>query len=362
MLRHMQKDAATNGQTHARKGEFHKVGENLYRYSSNDRYYAVFRVNGKLIWKSLKTSDRELAKRKLKEEQEKQGRVDPEATKLTLSELLDLYEKSLEQFDDKTQATRTCILNIFKRTWEQSLEVPVQNITAAQLELWLAKHKARMKKVSFNEYIRFTRHLFAIALKARALGESPAAGFKLLRPEQPIRQTPDWKQFQAIVKDIRAQQFNAEAQDSADLVEFMGQAGVGTAECAGLMGEHIDFEAKRITLYRSKTDTGYTIPIFPQVLPLLKRLRDRGQMEQGQRVFRVRDPKKALGASCKRLKLPHFSPRSLRRCFITRAIEKGVDFKTIAGWQGHRDGGVLIAKTYSHLRNEHSNNMAKKLS
>ena len=136
------------------KGEFRKVGENLYRYSSNDRYYGVFRVNGKLIWKSLKTSDRDLAKRKLKEEKEKQGRVDPEATKLTLSELLDLYKKSLEQFDDKIEATCTSILSIFKRTWEQSLDVPVQNISAAQLELWLAKHKARMKKVSFNEYMR----------------------------------------------------------------------------------------------------------------------------------------------------------------------------------------------------------------
>jgi site-specific recombinase XerC len=105
-----------------------------------------------------------------------------------------------------------------------------------------------MRKVSFNEYIRFTRQLFAIALKARALSESPAAGFKLLRPEQPIRQTPDWEQFEAIVKDIRAQQFSADAQDSADLVEFMGQAGVGTAECAGLLGAHIDFDGKRITL------------------------------------------------------------------------------------------------------------------
>jgi hypothetical protein len=38
----------------------------------------------------------------------------------------------------------------------------------------------------------------------------------------------------------------------------------------------------------------------------------------------VRDPKKALDAACKRLKFPHFSPRSLRRCFITRASEKGV--------------------------------------
>ena len=77
------------------RNEFRKVGENLYRYSSNDRYYGVFRVNGKLIWKSLKTSDRELAKRKLKEAKEKQGKVDPSATKLTLSELLDLYGKSL---------------------------------------------------------------------------------------------------------------------------------------------------------------------------------------------------------------------------------------------------------------------------
>jgi len=30
-----------------------------------------------------------------------------------------------------------------------------------------------------------------------------------------------------------------------------------------------------------------------------------------------------------------------------------VDFKAIAGWLGHKDGGVLAAKTYGHLRNEH---------
>jgi hypothetical protein len=39
----------------------------------------------------------------------------------------------------------------------------------------------------------------------------------------------------------------------------------------------------------------------------------------------------------------------------------GIDFKTIAAWQGHQDGGVLIAKTYSHLRNEHADKMAEKL-
>src|SRR6266481_1321122 len=85
----------------------------------------------------------------------------------------------------------------------------------------------------------------------------------------PVWATPTWKQFLAIVRDIRSQKFSADAQDSADLVEFMGKAGAGTAECAGLCGEHIDFQNKRITLYRHKTATGYTIPLFPQLHGLL---------------------------------------------------------------------------------------------
>jgi hypothetical protein len=58
---------------------------------------------------------------------------------------------------------------------------------------------------------------------------------------------------------------------------------------------------------------------------------------------------------------PEPTEMNIRRCFITRAIELGVDFKTIASWQRHRDGGVLIAKVYSHLRDEHSDAMAKKM-
>jgi hypothetical protein len=51
---------------HSRAGQFCKVGENLYRYSSNGVYYAVFRDKGKMKWKSLKTTtDRALAKRRL---------------------------------------------------------------------------------------------------------------------------------------------------------------------------------------------------------------------------------------------------------------------------------------------------------
>lgn len=50
-----------------------------------------------------------------------------------------------------------------------------------------------------------------------------------------------------MVADIRSQQFSKHAQDTADLVEFMGKAGVGQAECAGLEWRHVNLEMAEIT-------------------------------------------------------------------------------------------------------------------
>ena len=164
--------------------------------------------------------------------------------------------------------------------------------------MWLASRRANFKNATYNEYARFLRQLFELALKFRVIAASPAAALKGLRVETPIRTTPTWGQFRALVADIRAQRLNTEAGVSADLVEFMGLAGVGTAECANLMGEHIDFAGKRITLYRFKTDTGYSIPIFPQLLAFLQGLQAKGQIQQGKNVFKIRDPEKSLTAAC----------------------------------------------------------------
>jgi hypothetical protein len=48
--------------------------------------------------------------------------------------------------------------------------------------------------------------------------------------------------------------------------------------------------------------------------------------------------------------------------FITGAIEKGVDVKVIAKWQGHKDGGKLILDTYSHVNRDHEQRMADLMS
>ena len=76
-------------------------------------------------------------------------------------------------------------------------------------------------------------------------------------------------------------------------------------------------------------------------------------------IRRIADAKKAIAGACRRLGFPGYSHRSFRRMFITRAIERGVDVKTIAEWQGHKDGGKLILDTYSHVNRAHSQRMAQ---
>jgi integrase len=169
--------------------------------------------------------------------------------------------------------------------------------------------------------------------------------------------TPSFEQFKQIVADVRAQQFNADAQDSADFLEFLGLAGLGQAEAGSLTRADVDLAAGQIITYRHKTSTGFAIPIFPQVRALLERLCE-GKMHDA-RVFKISDAKKALTGACRRLGYPPFSQRSLRRMFITRAIELGVDVKVVAEWQGHRDGGKLILDTYSHVNRAHSQRMAR---
>src|SRR4029453_8331970 len=102
--------------------------------------------------------------------------------------------------------------------------------------------------------------------------------------------------------------------------------------------------------------------IYPQVRPLLERRLAASNGASNENVFSVKNAKKAIAAACRRLKLPAYLNRSFRRMFITRAIERGVDVKVIAEWQGHRDGGKLILDTYSHVNRVHSQRMAQLMS
>lgn len=71
--------------------------------------------------------------------------------------------------------------------------------------------------------------------------------------------------------------------------------------------------------------------------------------------------KRSLNKSCELASVPHLSHHDFRHLFATRCIQSGVDMPTLARWLGHRDGGALLGKTYFHLADVHSRNMAAKV-
>jgi integrase len=70
---------------------------------------------------------------------------------------------------------------------------------------------------------------------------------------------------------------------------------------------------------------------------------------------------KALENACKKVGAKRLTHHDLRHLFATRCIEAGVDIPTVSRWLGHKDGGALAMKTYGHLRDEHSQAMAAKV-
>jgi integrase len=336
-------------------GVLQKVGESLYRYSSNRVYYARVKVDGKEIKRSLRTTDPALARRNLAALRDELRQIDRSQGRMTLAELAERYLGTIQHQKPKTVERKTFIVGRIKSDWPTGKLTQIGKIRPSDVDLWLSRYD--FGSASRNLFISCIKEIFALALRDRIIAVSPVAHLRYAKREKPIRPTPTYDEFKAIIADVRAQPFNADAQDSADFLESLGLAGLGQAEAGSLRAADVDFDAGRFITFRHKTSTGFAVPIFPQLRPLLKRLCE--GKANGDRVFKVRDAKKALAGACRRLGLPPFSQRSLRRMFITRAIEKGVDVKVIAEWQGHRDGGKLILDTYSHVNPIHSQRMAQ---
>ena len=332
----------------------------LYRYNPSGQYFARVRFRGKLYRRKLETGDLAAARRKLRTFKDDLERTDATKGNTSFGKVLDDYAATLTGAD-KTLMNKRVIIEKLKATWFGIDSLPLRTVKPSQVTAWLAKHYGDWSAAYYNSALTVIRDALDMAVADRIILESPAKGLTYRKRKQPIRSTPSFEQFNQIVADIRSQKFNGhDGEQSGDFIEFLGLAGLGQAEAAAIQRSDVDLESGRILIYRHKTDTGFAIPIYPQLRPLVEKLCE--GKNHNERLFPINQARKALTNACKRLEISPYTQRSLRRMFITRAIERGVDVKVIAEWQGHRDGGKLILQTYSHVRPEHSNRMAQLMS
>jgi len=337
-----------------------RAGQCLYVYNPSGGYYARARIRGKLKTHSLETKDRKLADRRLRDWLNDQDRMDPHAGDMTLEGLAEKYVATLRGAEKTVSIKRRVARELVER-WPSDAPRRIARIRQGHIKTWLAGFDFGAS--AYNAHYWTVRAMFAQAVADRIIAENPAEGIDNAKRERPRRLTPSWGQFREIVASVRNQRWSEHGEDSADLIEFMGLCGVGQAEAAGLCWKHVDFIKGEMLFFRVKTRTAYGVPIFPQARPLLEKMRDAvgGHPDPEAPVFKVKDPKIALEKACKRLGFAHYSPRSLRRMFVTRCIALGISPKIVAQWQGHQDGGALILRVYSHIIDAHAQREAAKL-
>jgi len=340
------------------KSDWAKVGPCLYRYRGA-AYYALFKLGGKQIRRSLETGDLELARRRLRALRNEAEVSNSVRTKLTLDQMAARYLETVRG-RPSTVVHKQNAIRLMLKDWPKEAPRELAKIRRSHVEAWIASYKDKAA-ATVNDYIATARALFEQAVNDGELAGSPVLGVKYWKRGKPIRLTPTYEQFLAIIEDLRdPERHNTHGQEeTADYIELAGEAGLGQAEIAGLRRCDIDLAGGNMTCFRLKTTTGFSVPVYPKARPILERRLAAIGSEPETRLFAFDNCKKGIEAACKRLGYPHFTLRSLRRMFITRALMRGVDVQTVSRWQGHVDGGALILRTYAHvLSREHSQRMA----
>lgn len=159
--------------------------------------------------------------------------------------------------------------------------------------------------------------------------------------------------------------------------------GLRIGELLALNWSDIDFKKSEITVnkschdsylngkYQKFIDTPKTptserrIPLPKQLVPFLKNLKKKsvsGFVVEGNggKTVSVRSYENTFAIILKRLDIQHMGFHSLRHTFATRALENGMDVKTLSEILGHSNASVTL-NCYAHSLPEHKSAMMNKL-
>jgi integrase len=367
-----------------RKREEHLSGDGKWRsfpkvphllqYVISGNYFGKVKINGKTIRQSLETTVWTTAQLKLnnflKEHRENRNKV--AAPKF--SEALEIYERELDadvnMKPGSKEYRRGCILKL-KRTWPELGELRLDGITPQSCKDWAAGIQKEIASQYFNNMIGTLRLVIDRGIRAHKEKsgiklENPAAELKRVRIKQKDLKLPEPSHFKTLVGNLRMKS-GGWGPRVADLVEFLAYSGMRiNSEALWVTWDDVDWKQNEIIVRgdpvtATKNGEIRRVPIIKDMKNLLKRMKDELGALKPERILQVSRAHESLARACKEIGIPRLTHHDFRHLFATRSIESGVDTPTVSRWLGHKDGGALAMKTYGHLRNEHSQAMAKKV-
>ena len=343
--------------------ELSRVGECLYR-TGKGVYVALIKVKGKQIKRSLKTSDRSLANRRLSELREKAQRLHGAENKNIRFEELAVSWLELIASDLKPASLRRrkVAINALRPYFAGK---QVRSISFSDIEGWKKERGGKVSARTHNIDLETLHQVIRHAIDKGILIGNPAEKFKRRKQPQTEVHPLTKPEFSLVVRELRSSPQSV-ASGATDMVEFLAFSGMRVGEAREVCRRDLDFERGTILITGgenlTKNHRQRQIPLFPNLKVIVLRILSRNpEIGATSKLFQIDSPRGAMELACKRAGLSHYNIHSLRHFFATNALESGATFKTVASWLGHLDGGMLVSKTYSHLRREFMEEAAAKL-
>lgn len=226
---------------------------------------------------------------------------------------------------------------------------------------------------TLNIYLTSLKNVLGFARKMGRLEIDPTIGIER-QPYQPAERPLLERDDIELALKVCAEGKTVVRRQLGDYIALMAFCGARKSEAIALTWADVDFQNRRLRVVGTKVRGRQNVSVrYVDFNPALEehlqsmKARDRGSvwLFPDFRVTSddVRMPgfKAAFMAIRKKLVSYFNGFHLLRHYFASSCVMSGVDFMTIAQWLGHRDRGILIAKTYGHLRNEHTQQAARKV-
>ena len=308
----------------------------------------MLKRGGKQFRRSLKTSGRALANRRLADLRRQIGA-------LTLSD-----EKNTT-FADVSKVWLSGVRHSLKPATIRRREVcikglkpffvgvSIRNVTRQHCDNWLNKRAEKLSPSSFAQELDTLKLVLDHAVNCGLLLSNPARNIKRRKLRQAEITVPSGDQFQKLIAALRDEDrtfgTHGMARDAADFVELLAYSGCRLAEGASVRWADVNFDRNCLSITGgvdgTKNHERRTVPMTGSLRRLLERLHAKRQPAPDDFVVPISSAKKALQRACRKLGFPQFTHHDFRHFFATTCIESGVDIPTVSRWLGHKDGGAL---------------------
>ena len=205
--------------------------QNLVRHKSG-RYYARLYLNGKEIWKSLKTSHFSVAEARLaglqtEHRERKSKQIDPANAKMIFQEAAALHTQRINENVSLKRRTRSYwqeTLVALNKSWPELSKTEIKRITPAACREWAARYAKVACASRYNNTIALVRHVLNIGIEHGIIFSNPAS----ILERKPVRpkhlELPTRAQFAAFILEMQSVHAR-ESKNCADLAQGLAFTG-----------------------------------------------------------------------------------------------------------------------------------------